>query len=35
MTIEKFDPNPVLININKLKPYIGLWKLTHYTICFS
>jgi predicted glycosyltransferase len=21
VTIEKFDPNPVLVNINKLKPY--------------
>jgi hypothetical protein len=21
MTIDKFDPNPVLVNINKLKPY--------------
>ncbi len=21
MTINKFDPNPILVNINKLKPY--------------
>ncbi len=21
MTIDKFDPNPILVNINKLKPY--------------
>jgi len=21
MTVNKFDPNPVLVNINKLKPY--------------
>jgi hypothetical protein len=21
MTIENFDPNPILVNINKLKPY--------------
>jgi len=21
MTVDKFDPNPVLVNINKLKPY--------------
>ncbi len=21
MTIEKFDPNPIMVNINKLKPY--------------
>jgi hypothetical protein len=22
VTIDKFDPNPILVNINKLKPYI-------------
>jgi len=22
ITIDKFDPNPVLVNINKLKPYM-------------
>ncbi len=21
MTIDKFDPNPILVNINKMKPY--------------
>jgi hypothetical protein len=21
ITIDKFDPNPILVNINKLKPY--------------
>ncbi len=22
ITIDKFDPNPILVNINKLKPYM-------------
>ncbi len=21
MTLDKFDPNPILVNVNKLKPY--------------
>jgi len=21
MTVDKFDPNPILVNVNKLKPY--------------
>jgi hypothetical protein len=28
VTIDKFDPNPVLVNINKLKPYKFIENIT-------
>jgi hypothetical protein len=28
VTIDKFDPNPILVNINKLKPYMFIEDIT-------
>jgi hypothetical protein len=29
LTLDKFDPNPVLVNVNKLKPYQFMDEKTH------
>jgi hypothetical protein len=29
VTLDKFDPNPMLVNVNKLKPYQFMDEKTH------